>query len=81
MTLPLRATMIKHAQEGGESWRDTVIGRLEISNDLVAEEAIYHSSCMTKFILKKINDKNEGKTCRFRYGRWFQQTMQLVRRN
>ena len=61
MTLPLRVTLITCAEERGDEWGDAVRGRLENCNDLVAEEAIYHSTCMAKFRLKRISQKTRGK--------------------
>ena len=42
--------MIKRAEERNDSWRHSVQGRLENCNDLVAEEAIYQTNCMAKFM-------------------------------
>ena len=43
-----------------DSWGKAVQGRLESCNDLIAEEAIYHSNCMTKFT-KKTTPKVMGR--------------------
>lgn len=60
-TLPLRDNLIACAKEREDGWGDLVLGRLESCNDLVAEEAVYHSACMTKFRLKKSTEKKKGK--------------------
>lgn len=51
MTLPLRDNLIERALERNDQWGRDVLGRLESCNDLVAEEAIYHVNCMSKFRL------------------------------
>ena len=49
MTLPLRDNLVVCANERNGDWAKSVLGRLESCNDLVAEEALYHATCMTKF--------------------------------
>ena len=61
MTLPLRGNLIFCARERDDEWGKAVLGRLESCNDLVAEEAIYHLACMTKFRLKRSSTKQRGK--------------------
>ena len=52
-TLPIHATLIKFAKEKNDDWGQAVLARLETCNDLVAAEAVYHSSCMANFKLNK----------------------------
>ena len=61
MTLPLREKLMCCAKERDDKWGEVVLGRLESCNDLVAEEDVYHSACMTKFRLKRQNDTMRGK--------------------
>ena len=61
MTLPLRESLIACAIERDDEWGNEVLGRLGTCNDLVAEEAVYHSVCMTKFRLKRKSEKQRGK--------------------
>ena len=61
MTVNLRATLIKHAQGRGDQLGDAVLGHLESCNELVAEKAVYHASCMANFILKKPGTKKKGR--------------------
>ena len=61
MTLHLRENLICCARERDDEWGKTVLGRLKSCNDLVAEEAIYHFACMTKFRLKRSSNKQRGK--------------------
>lgn len=61
MTLPLRGNFIFCARKRDDEWGKTVLGRLESCNDLVAEEAVYHLACMTKFRLTRSSDKQRGK--------------------
>ena len=53
MTLELMERVLKRASEMDDEWGKTVESRLPSSNDLVAEEAIYHKACMGKFCLSK----------------------------
>ena len=59
MTLEIKERVFKRASERDDDWGKTVKDRLLNSNDLVAEEAIYHRSCMTNFSLNKssVNEK------------------------
>ena len=50
-TLPIHATLIQCAKENNDNWGQAVLARLEACNDLVAAEAVYHSSCMINFKL------------------------------
>ena len=53
MTLEVKERVLKRASERDDEWGKTVESRLLSSNDLVAEEAIYHKACMGKFCLSK----------------------------
>ena len=53
MTLEVKKRVLKRASERDDEWGKTVESRLLSSNDLVAEEAIYHKPCMGKFCLSK----------------------------
>ena len=61
MTIPVHNNVMEHARSRGDKWGETVLGRLENCTDLVAEEAIYHSSCMVKFRLKKETFNKKGR--------------------
>ena len=60
MTLPLRYNLVVCAKERND-WGKSVLGRLESCNDLVAEEAVYHATCITKFRLTRSSDNSKGK--------------------
>ena len=49
MTLEVKERVLKRASERDDECGKTVESRLLSSNDLVAEEAIYHKACMGKF--------------------------------
>ena len=53
MTLEVKERVLKRASERDDEWGKTVESRLLSSNDLLAEEAIYHKACMDKFCLSK----------------------------
>ena len=53
MTVEVKERVLKRASERDDEWGKTVESRLLNSNDLVAEEAIYHKACMGKFCLSK----------------------------
>ena len=53
MTLEVKERVLKRASERDDEWVKTVESRLLSSNDLVAEEAIYHKACVSKFCLSK----------------------------
>ena len=55
MTLEVKERVVKRASERDDEWGKTVESRLLSSNDLVAEEAIYHKACIGKFCLSKIS--------------------------
>ena len=59
MTLPLRDNLVVSAKERNGDWAKSVLGRLESCNDLVAEEAVYHATCMTKFRLTRSSDNSK----------------------
>ena len=49
----IHAILIQFAKERNDDWGQAVLARLETCNDLVAAEAVYHSSCMANFKLDK----------------------------
>ena len=53
MTLEVKEKVLNRASERDDEWGKNVERRLLSSNDLVAEEAIYHKACMGKFCLSK----------------------------
>ena len=55
MTIKLRKTILERAKERGDEWGVKVLAKIESCIDLVAEEAVYHSSCMAEFRLNKEN--------------------------
>ena len=55
MTLKVKERVLKRASERDDEWGKIVESRLLSSNDLVAEEAIYHKACIGKFCLSKIS--------------------------
>ena len=60
-TLPLIETLIKRCGSREDTWRDAVHSRLNSCNDLVAEEAIYHISCMNRFRLQTNKNNKRGR--------------------
>ena len=62
MTLQLRESWIERGNERNDEWGKDNVCCLELCNDLVAEEAKYHTNCMTKFRLKDGTDKRRGRT-------------------
>ena len=61
MTLHLQKTLRERARERGDDLGNRVMGRLESCNDLAAEEAKYHTGCMTKFRLKTTSSTKRGR--------------------
>ena len=53
--------MVEHAEKRDDARGEIVKGRLEPCNDLVAEEAVYHPLCMTKFKFAADTDKKQGR--------------------
>ena len=60
-TLPLRERLIDRCKERNDEWGNVVLGKLQSCNDLVAEEAVYHSSCMTNFRLYVQTENARGR--------------------
>ena len=60
-TLPLIETLTKRCISRGDEWGDEVHSRLMSCNDLVAEEAIYHISCMNRFRLQIKSENKRGR--------------------
>lgn len=50
-TIPLYKSLLDICKSRDDDWGGEVKGRLSTCNDLVAEEAIYHISCMRNFRL------------------------------
>ena len=59
MTIQIKETVLQKAIERKDALERRIRTRLESCDDLVAEEAVYHSGCMSQF-LKKINFGNDG---------------------
>ena len=57
MTLEFRSRLLQRAEERNDTWRNLMKGRLECCNDLVAEEAVYHSKCMSNVL--KVEGESE----------------------
>ena len=51
-------TIVKRAKERADEWGEGVLTRFGNSEDLVAQEAFYHSTCMADFKLNDPNDPN-----------------------
>ena len=60
-TLPLIETLIKRCDNRCDAWGNAVHSRLTSCNDLVAEEAIYHISCMNRFRLQINKSHKRGR--------------------
>ena len=60
-TLPLRETLIDRCKERNDEWGNVLLGKLQSCNDLVAEEAVYHSSCMINFRLYVQTENARGR--------------------
>ena len=59
--LPFVKTLIEHCLKRGDNHAMEVHFRLSSCNDLVAEEAIYHFTCMTNFRLWMSSEKKRGR--------------------
>ena len=55
-TLPIYSNTVQCAKERKDDWGQAVLAQLETCNDLVAAEAVYHSSCMADFKLNKVEN-------------------------
>ena len=60
MTIPLRQTLLSVCEPREDEWSNDVQRRLLSCNDLVAEEALYHSKCMLKFRLTRPSENKKG---------------------
>ena len=58
-TIPIRCNLLECCKERGDVWASEVENRLQGCIDLVAAEAVYHDSCITKFMLKR-DPKKKG---------------------
>ena len=56
MTLEFHSRLLQRAEERNDTLGNLVKGRLECCNDLVAEEATYHSKCMSNIL--KVEDES-----------------------
>ena len=61
MTINIKNNVLMAAKNRKDEWGKEIFGRITRCNDLVAEDAVYHSACMAKFSKKT----NSGKV-----GRW-----------
>lgn len=52
-TIPMRCNLLECCKERGDLWASEIENRLQGCIDLVAAEARYHDSCLTKFMLKR----------------------------
>ena len=52
-TLPLHSKVLEQCDKRGDVWASEVQTRLHGCSDLVATEAVYHSKCLTQFMLNK----------------------------
>jgi hypothetical protein len=53
-TLGIKVTLLEHCGlRGPDEWSDMVLSRLNSCNDLVAEEAVYHVRCYSRFTRNK----------------------------
>lgn len=58
-TIPMRCNLLECCTERGDLWACEVENRLQGCIDLVAAEAVYHDSCLTKFTLKRDYQKKK----------------------
>lgn len=52
-TLPIRMTLLEQCVKRSDTWAFEVQGRLKDCIDLVAVEAVYHTNCLSRFMLQK----------------------------
>ena len=77
-TLPLIETLTKCCISRGDEWGDEVHSHLMSCNDLVAEEAIYHVSCMNRFRLQIKSENKRGRPLHSTTMRNFQRNCQWL---
>ena len=70
MTINIKNNVLLAAENRKDDWGEEVFGRLAVCNDLVVEEAVYHSAYMAKFSKKTDSGKighpiSEEKVCYF----------------
>ena len=58
-TIPMRCNLLECCKERGDQWASEVENRLKGCIDLVAAEAVYHDSCLMKFMLKRDHKKKK----------------------
>jgi len=60
-TLPIKKHLLSCSKSRNDDWGNEVQHRLDSCFDLVAEEAIYHITCMNRFRLVKPTDNASGR--------------------
>ena len=60
-TLEIQENVADQCRKRNDDWGLEVLGRLESCSDLPAEEAIYHTTCHTRFFVINVNLVN-GRT-------------------
>ena len=58
MTINIKNNILLAAEKRNDEWGKEVYGRISACNDLVAEEAVYHLTCLGKFNNKTGSDKD-----------------------
>ena len=57
MTINIKNNILLAAEKRNDEWEKEVYGRISACIDLVAEEAVYHLTCLGKFNNKTGSDK------------------------
>ena len=73
-TIPMCCNLLECCKERGDLWAFEVKNRLQGCIDLVAAEAVYHDSCLTKFMLKRDHNKKKTTSQRITDGHWSMST-------
>ena len=73
-TIPMRCNLLECSKERGDLWASEVENHLQGCIDLVAAEAVYHGSCLTKFLLKRDHNKKKTTGQRIIDGHWSMST-------
>ena len=49
--IPFRNLILEHCRNRNDEWANIIETRISCSSDLIADEAVYHRECLTRFML------------------------------